>query len=95
MNKYSIEPFVPCQELVEFDDCLDVDGFYSLDIELAKKWERETEQEKQEIIKYAKLLKRFNKNPNLLSYEHKKWIIENCTLETELIPKELMAEVEI
>lgn len=82
----------PDPELAEFDDYRDEDGFYSFDKECEVKWARLSNQEREDIFKYLKLMKRFTKNPDLVSKKHKKWILEHCDLPTELAPNELMGE---
>jgi len=79
-------------ELAEFDDYRDEDGFYSYDKECEVKWARLSNQEREDTFKYLKLMKRFTKNPDLVSKKHKKWMLENCTLPTELVPNEMMGE---
>ena len=82
----------PDLELAEFDEYRDEDGFYSFDKECEVKWARLTNQEREDIFKYLKLMKRFTKNPDLISKKHKKWMLEKCDLPTELIQNDSMEE---
>ena len=55
-------------------------------------WENLSKEKKEDCFKYLLLLKRFNKNPNLLNAKHKKWVLENSDLPTYLIPCEILIE---
>lgn len=65
-------------------------GFWSYEIELDTKWRALSHEEQEKILKYAKLLKRFSKDPNKVGIENKKWLLQNADLETDLIPLDLM-----
>lgn len=76
----------------EFDEYRDEKGHYSIEKEYQVEWTKLSQEQKEDIFKYLKLMKRFTKNPKLVSSRHKKWMLENCTLPTELVPEELMGE---
>jgi hypothetical protein len=54
--------------------------------DLEKQWDLLPDTRKALILKYATLLRRFNKDPNSVSKEFKKFILENSECETWLIP---------
>ena len=92
MENYSINPFKLDPGLMEFDDYRDECGFYSFEKECDVKWSRLSNIEKENIFRYLKLTKRFKKNPDLVKASHRKWMLENCNIPTELVPDELMTE---
>jgi hypothetical protein len=55
-----------------------------------KEWLDLSDEVKRQTIKYLKLMRRFQKDPTLLSSENKKWMLSNCDLPTYLIPNELL-----
>jgi len=65
-------------------------GYYSLDKELEVRWFKKTEMQKFVIFKYLKLLKKFTADNNSISFEEKKWMLQNCDCETELLPLDLL-----
>lgn len=67
-------------------DWLDEDGHWSYELELRERWESCPQEEKDRIVKYLKLMKWFNKDPRLVTKFNKKWLLENCDVETEIVP---------
>jgi len=55
-------------------------------------WSDLSEEVQETMIKYLKLLERFERNPDLLSFKHKEWVLENANLPTNLIPIEILKE---
>lgn len=72
------------------DNCFLIENDHALGMESS--WDKLSESDRQNIFKYLKLMRRFMKNPNLLSRDHKKWMLDHCDLPTELVPNELMEE---
>jgi len=58
-------------------------------------WLNLSKEKKEDCFRYLKLMKRLNKNNNLISPSHKRWILENCDLPTHLIPNEIMHEKDL
>ena len=77
-------------EYDQCDDCFLIENEHPLS--KLPTWYSLEQSKQQDIFKYLKLLKRFTKNPNLINTKHKKWLLENCDLPTELVPNELMGE---
>ena len=53
-------------------------------------WEELTEKERDDCMKYLKLLKVFVRDNQSVSLENKKWMLQNCDLPTHLVPEERM-----
>ena len=70
----------------EFPEYRDSDGNYSFSIECEKEWEALPQSEKDLILKYLKLMKRFQKDPSKVGIENKRWLIENCDCKSWLAP---------
>lgn len=74
---------------------LDENGLWSYEIELNTKW-KELGFERQELVlKYLKLLKRFQKDPSKIGHVNKKLILVHCECETWLVPKEEMKRFDL
>ena len=55
-----------------------------------KKWLQVSAEDREKTFKYLKLLKRFAKNPDWISKDHKRWILKHVHLPTDLVPLEEM-----
>lgn len=75
------------------DDCFLIENKHPLlvhDNEEALEWESLPLNKKDDCYRYLTLLKRYNRKPELVSIKHRKWMLENCTLPTHLIPNEIL-----
>ena len=69
---------------------IDSNGFWSYELELQSEWNELNHDKKELIIKYMKLLKRFKLDQSKVSFENKKWILQNCDCEISLVPLDIM-----
>ena len=53
-------------------------------------WDDLTKEERDRTIKYMTLMRRFNKDPKSLSFEFKKWVLQNADAPTDLVPLDIM-----
>jgi hypothetical protein len=65
-------------------------GFWSYEKEMAHRWENTKQEDRDAIIKYMKLMKRFSLDPSKVGLENKKWLLQNSDCETDIMPSELV-----
>lgn len=53
-------------------------------------WKELSEEKKREICEYLDLLKKFNENPNSLSMDQKRWVLQHADLPTWLVPLDVI-----
>ena len=60
-----------------------------------EEWDSLKKEVKEDCFKYLTLLKRFNKQPKLITVKYKRWLLDNADLPTDLIPEDTLDEMEL
>ena len=59
-------------------------------MEVEIEWKNLSEEKKEDCYKYLTLIRRFKKDPSLLSFKYKRWVLQNSDLPTYLIPNDVL-----